>query len=75
MFVHLDILVKHNLNLNVKLANNSLQNEIIQHNALRCMRLKEVPATARKVCWSDDSRECYGAAYGRIGSADTPYVA
>ena len=39
MFVHLNILVKHDLKLNVKLANNSLQNEIIKHNALRCMRL------------------------------------
>ena len=39
MFVHLDIFVKHDLTLNVKLPNNSFQNEIIKHNALRCMRL------------------------------------
>ena len=37
--MHLYILVKRDLNLNVKLANNSLQNKIIKHNALRCMRL------------------------------------
>ena len=38
-FMHLNILVKHDLNLNVKLANNWLQNEIVKYNALKYMHL------------------------------------